>query len=113
MPPRRLSRYLFSDGFKNEDGDFILTDPTPYRFKDFSDNIIYTTKHGDTLFAIADLHFKGVPRPSGLWWIIADFQPDPIHDPTIRFENGIQIVIPSLRTVVEEIFNERRRDEEE
>jgi hypothetical protein len=50
-------------------------------------------------------------RPSGLWWIIADFQPDPIHDPTVRLTPGRTLYIPSLRTVQEEVFSDKRRKE--
>jgi hypothetical protein len=43
--------------------------------------------------------------------VIADFQPDPIHDPTLELEPGRVLVIASLRTVLEEIFSESRREE--
>ncbi len=43
--------------------------------------------------------------------LIADFQPDPIHDPTLSLEVGRVLVVPSLRTVTEEVFSEKRRQE--
>jgi hypothetical protein len=58
---------------------------------------------GSTAFAAA--------RPAGLWWVIADFQPDPVHDPTLSLEPGRVLVVPSIRTVQEEIFSETRRAE--
>jgi len=52
-----------------------------------------------------------LPRPAGLWWVIADFQPDPIHDPPVALELGRVLAIASVRTVLEEVFSERRREE--
>jgi hypothetical protein len=43
--------------------------------------------------------------------VIADFQADPIHDPTLSLALGRELAIPSVRTVVEEVFSESRRDE--
>lgn len=89
----------------------ILTDREPYRFKPFIDNIIHTVKEGQTLWTLAGRYFRGYDRPSGLWWIIADFQPDPIFDPTIQLVPGTQLFIPSMRTVVEKILGDARAEE--
>lgn len=117
MPPRRWSRHTFTTAFledAEESGgteDLILTEPEPFRFQPFTDNRIHVVKSEDTLFNLAARFFRGIPRPAGLWWVIADFQPQPIHDPTIRLTPGTVLVIPSVRTVVEEIFSESRREE--
>lgn len=117
MPPRRFSRYTYSTAFLEElpdgtrTGALILSDPEPFRFRPFRDNRIHVVKDGDSLFTLAYKFFRPLPRPSGLWWIIADFQPDPIHDPTLRLAKGTPLVIPSVRTVIEEVFSEKRRDE--
>lgn len=116
MPPRRHSRYTFSTAFLEElpdgirTGALILSDPEPFRFRSFSDNRLHVVKEGDTLFSLAFKHFRPLPRPSGLYWIIMDFQPAPIHDPTIKLAPGATLVIPSVRTVLEEVFSERRRN---
>ena len=68
-------------------------------------------KQGETLFSLAGRYFAALPRPAGLWWVIADFQPDPIHDPTLSLEVGQVLLVPSVRTVVEEVFSEKRRQE--
>lgn len=81
----------------------------PYRFRVFADNVEHVVREGDTLWTLAHRYYLGVERPAGLWWIIADFQPQPIHDPTLALVPGAVLVIPSLRTVQEEIFSERRR----
>ena len=43
--------------------------------------------------------------------MIADFQPGPIHDPTLALDVGRALVIPSVRVVTEEILSEQRRQE--
>lgn len=111
MPQRRFSRYTFSAAILDEDERLLLTDREPFRFRPLPDNRQHVVKEGDTLFSLAGRYFAPLPRPAGLWWIIADFQPDPLHDPTLALEVGRVLVLPSLRTVTEEIFAERRRQE--
>jgi Tfp pilus assembly protein FimV len=72
---------------------------------------VHIVKEGETIWSIAGQHFRPHPRPAGLWWSIADFQPNPIHDPTIRLVPGSVLILPSLRTVLEEVLGEARRKE--
>jgi hypothetical protein len=111
MPPRRFSRYTFTSGVLDDEERLFLTEREPYRFRALSDNRQHIVKEGDTLFSLAGRYFAPLPRPAGLWWVIADFQPDPIHDPTLSLEVGRVLVVPSIRTVVEEVFSEKRRQE--
>lgn len=111
MPPRKLSRYTFSTAYTDESGDLVLTEPERFGYRAFSDNKLHVVKVEDTLFSLAAKYFRGFNRPDGLWWIIADFQPDPIHDPTERLTEGSTLIIPSMRTVIEEVFSEKRYDE--
>jgi hypothetical protein len=116
MPPRKFSRHTFTLGVKDEEvspGALLLSERQPYIFRSFADNRQHTAKEGETLWTLAARYFSPLPRPSGLWWIIADFQPDPIHDPTLRLELGRVLVIPSVRTITEFILSERRRLEPE
>ena len=108
MPPFELSRHTFTEGRINASGRFFLTGRIPYQYRQLSDNITVLAKQGDTLFSLAGRHFKPLLRPCGLWWVIADFQPQPIHDPTIQLAAGSAVIIPSTRTVEEEIFSPRR-----
>lgn len=111
MPPRRFSRFTFSSGVLDDDERLFLTERDPFRFRALADNRQHVVKEGDTLFSLAGRYFASLPRPSGLWWIIADFQPDPIHDPTLALDIGRVVLVPSVRTVIEEVFSERRRTE--
>jgi hypothetical protein len=111
MPPRRYSRHMFSVAVLDEEERLFLTEREPFRFRPLPDNRQHVVKEGDTLFSLAGRYFSPLPRPAGLWWVIADFQPDPIHDPTLSLELGRNLVLPSLRVVTEELFSEKRRQE--
>lgn len=107
--PRRYSRHIFCLGFVDSDGPFQLSEREPFLYREFSDNREHVVAQGETLHSLAAKFFSPIPRAAGLWWIIADFQPDPIHDPTIRLEPASVLVIPSVRTVLESVFSETRR----
>ena len=113
MPPGRLSRHLFTVGIINDSDPterLFLTSRVPFRFVNRRDNIQHIVSEGDTPWNLASRFYAPFPRPAGLWWVINDFQPQPIHDPTELLIPGSFIVLPSLRTVSEEIFSEDRRD---
>jgi hypothetical protein len=112
MAVTQFSRYLFTSMIQNEDGYLYLTEREPFRFQNLPDNIRHVVESGDWWPYLAHEFYKSLPvRSAGLWWIICDFQPQPVIDPTIRPEVGSLIVAPSQRVVVEEIFSERRRKE--
>lgn len=109
MPPRRFSRYSFSAAVLDDAGRLFLTEREPFRFRTLPDNRQHVVQQGDTLFSLAGRYFAPLPRPSGLWWVIADFQPEPIHDPTLALDLGRVVFIPSVRVITEEVFAEARR----
>ena len=111
MPPRRFSRFSFSAAVLDDAGRLFLTEREPFRFRSFPDNRQHVVQQGDTLFSLAGRYFAPLPRPSGLWWVIADFQPEPIHDPTLALDLGRVVFIPSVRVITEEVFAEARRQE--
>ncbi len=86
-----------------------LCEREPYGYREFSDNREHVVSQGETLFSLAAHYLGSLPRGAGLWWVIADFQPDPIHDPTIKLSPGSTLIIPSVRTVLEAVFDETRR----
>lgn len=111
MPPRKWSRHTFATSTRDDEGRVYLSDPKPFLYRELADTRQHVVAEGDTLFSLARIYFRGIERPDGLWWVIADFQPDPILDPTVKLEIGSVVHVPSLRTVVEEVFSERRRRE--
>jgi hypothetical protein len=110
--PGLLSRYRFCSATASE-GTVSLSDREPFGYEDYSDNLRHKVVEGDSLWSLASIYFDvpGIEEPAELWWVIADFQPDPIFDPTIKLEIGRVMHIPSVRTVLEDIFSEDRRSE--
>lgn len=111
MPPRENSRDTFAEEVVDGVGDTVLTVPNPYRYREFPDTARHPVVDGETLQGLAGRYFKNFPRACTLWFVIADFQPEPIHDPTISLEAGRVLLIPSERVVSEEILTEARRAE--
>jgi hypothetical protein len=110
MPPRRFSRHSFALGVQDGAERLHLTDRELFRFRKLDDNRTHTVAEGETLYSIAAAKFSNFPRPAGLFWVVADFQPIPIQDPTVMPEAGTVLIVPSERTVSDLIFNESRRE---
>jgi hypothetical protein len=111
MPPTIKSRHLFTSFLTDDANRIYLTARRPFGYRAYRDTIQHRVVAGDTLFHLASRHLFD----AGLWWVIGDFQPEPIHDPTVRLDVtpglGATIFIPSFRVVHEEILNELRRTE--
>lgn len=110
MPPKPFSRYFFCKGLKDSSGNVYLSERVPFRYQDLRDNRYHQVAKGDTLHSLAERYFEGIDDAADLWWVIADYQPEPIHDPTLLLTPGMTLVIPSVRLLTEEIFNESRRE---
>lgn len=106
MAPRVGSRYSYTFGVRDEFGRLYSTDREPYRFYPHTDNRIHRVVEGNSLWGLAGTYFAPLPRACGYWWAIADYQPDPIIDPTLTLEPGRTLVIPSLRVLTDIILSE-------
>jgi hypothetical protein len=106
MPPHAGSRYSFSFALEDAEGRLYLTGRQPYRFRSHPDNRIHRVVEGDTLFSLAGQYFEPLPRACGFWWAIADYQPTPIHDPTLDLSS--MIYIPSTRVLTDVILADAR-----
>ena len=111
MPPQRLSRHLLTTALTDDDERVFLAEREPFRFVELSDNRKHTVKELDDLFNIAGRYFAPLFRPAGFFWVVADFQPDPIIDPTLKLDRGRVLFVPSIRTLIESVLNEERREE--
>ena len=109
MGPRALSRYLITTASRDDAGRLVLSDREPFRFQELPDTRTHVVALGDTLFQLAGRYYQKLPRGCGLWWVIADFQPDPIVDPTLELELGRVLFVPSVRTLTDLVFSEARR----
>jgi hypothetical protein len=110
MPPGKFSRHRFSTAETDAAGKLFLLDRSRFGFVDRPDNRQHVVMFGDTLFNLAGRYFAPLPRAAGFWWVIGDF--NGVHDPTIELVPGTILTIPSIRTLQEEILNERRRRQE-
>jgi len=112
MPPRENSRYAFTTARRDAESQKLLLGPrTPFRYEARADNRTHVVQSGDTLWNLAARYFQplgGLPIRSAamLYWIIQDYQPVPIHDPTIRLQEGTTLVIPSVAFVIDRVFTE-------
>lgn len=106
MPPLKNSRHSFCLGIKRR-GRLWLSSMTPFRFKEFPDTKVHQTMENETLDQIAERYYGDDGWK--WWWVIAQFQPNPIVDPTVAFEAGVSVYVPSIRTVTQVIMNPNRR----
>jgi len=109
MPPLAGSRHTFCRGVRDAAGRLSLTEREPYRYRAHPDNRVHVVAEGESWFDLAGLYFAPLPRACGFWWAIADFQPDPVVDPTLALELGTIIHVPSLRLLTDVILGEARR----
>lgn len=126
--PGLWSRYRLCDGFYDERKVLYLSIPEPFTYRPLSDTIEHVVQEGDTLQTLAARFYASLKDAPGLrrknvgslYWVIADFQPEPkpdaCYDPTIHLGStmkGQVLYIPSARVVQEIILNESRRHEYE
>lgn len=115
MPPGAWSRHLFTTEVRDSQGRRWLTDRERYEYRDLPDNIHHPVAEGDTWWSIAWRYYRGleerIPHFSAaeMFWVVCDFQVPVVRDPTIVPAPGTIVVLPSRRTVREEIFSPARR----
>lgn len=105
-----FSRYWACVGRRDTAGRLWLDERAPVRYRVEADNRVHTVRDGDTWWGLAHRYFYGVTvRPANLWWILAEFQPAPVIDPTLALTPGATIVIPSARFVRTVVFGAMQR----
>ncbi len=110
ITPGTLSVFRFCETRTDSvTGQVALTDPVPFTFVERADTIKHPVVEGDTWESIAAMYYQALVGAPQLWRIIAEFQPTIPMDATIPPAPGSTVYVPSLRTVLEEIFNEARR----
>jgi hypothetical protein len=109
-PTSRYSRDYFCTGQLDADGMFFLSERVPFRYQPFDDTIERIAVAGDTWWSLAFLYYGAIPNAANLlWYVIADFQPVPVVDPTIAIVPGTTVYVPSLQTLLSDICSEQRR----
>lgn len=99
-----LSRYRWCEIHLDEAGRRFLGPRPRFEYRELDDNSFHTIEEGQRLWHLAQIYYRGVRRAGNLWWVIADFQPEPILDATLTIEPGTIIIVPSLRTVESQVF---------
>lgn len=107
----QFSRYLYNLEYEDGNGAHWLGEPEPFAYSNETDNRVHVAREGDTWWGLAYVYFPSFPRAGGLWWILCDYQPEQVVDPTIAITPGRTLVIPSERVVRSKIFNPERRSE--
>jgi hypothetical protein len=99
------SRYAYSIGKIDNDGITYLTDPEPFPYDNkLPGTIKHVVADGETIWTIARKYYSSIKNAEHLWWVIADFQPVPLHDMTIDLTVGSILYIPSMRVLSEQIL---------
>lgn len=105
MPPHRNSRYLGQKGVYDQNGNLILTTRNRFSYDSKLGGIRrHVVIEGENLQTIAFRYFNSIPNAEHLWWVIADFQPEPIFDGTLDLVPGTVLYIPSTRVVQDRII---------
>jgi len=109
MPMYPWSRYRYCTLFTGDDSVSYIDEREPFGYRDEVDNRYHRSRRGDTWWGLAHLYFQGVPRACGLWWLICEYQPTRVIDPTCVIEENTLIVVPSMRVIRMMVFSPERR----
>ena len=104
MALTETSRYLLGNLIL-DDNNFLFTDLRErISHDDIEDVITHIVVEGDTLQNLALRFYGSEFGGATLWWAIADFQPEPINDPTVRLTPGSVLLIPPLNVIQDELL---------
>lgn len=103
------SRYFATGEETNDEAVQVVAEREPYAYRDRSDNISHVASEGDSWQTIAERYYSSISsRACGLWWVVAEYQPTPIVDPTLQIRKGKVITVPAPIVVINEILPDVR-----
>jgi len=110
MAVTEFSRYRYCTVLEKDDENRTkyFDEREPFRFVDETDNRIHLAVDGDTWWGLCHRYFPSIPRKAGLFWLLCEFQPEPVIDPTLCIKAGTRILIPSERLVRTKVFSKER-----
>lgn len=103
------SRYRYNRAYLDAAEQPYLDEREPVRYRSTPDNLYHSAQEGDTWWGLAQRYFVGHARASGLWWVICEYQPQPVVDPTLAIAAGTVVVIPPARLLRLEVFADSQR----
>ncbi len=109
-----MNRYLFCIDHEDVNGNLALSRRVPYRFRELPDNRVHIGVEGQSIHDIAQIFYGGTygeRRSRDMFWIICDFQPQPILDCTLTVKAGQHIIVPSPTTIEAYISDPEREPE--
>lgn len=90
---------------KADTGEVFFRLPERMPFEERDDNILHIVQRGERLWDIAVRYFQGRRfRACDMWEVLANFQPNPIIDPTVLLRAGQVIYVPSDDYIEEVVF---------
>lgn len=109
----KFSPHQYTMAKTNTAGERFLTDRVPFRFVEVPGTRVHVVQEGERMEDLAQRYlarFDTDDTPAaGLAWLLRDFQPTPIIDPTIKLKAGALVYIPTESFVAQRIFDDRRR----
>lgn len=109
MNPVRGGRYARSAVLIEDDGTQRLTIPARIRGPR-EDDIIHPVSAGETLETVAWLYYDGLVTDFAanmLYWVIGDYQDDPVVDPFAILSPGSELRLPSRAVVASQVVGAR------
>jgi hypothetical protein len=94
-----ISRWTSTDPVIDDAGHLVLTEREPFAYRERLDTREHVVLPEDTLAVLAGDYFAPLPRACGYWWVIAEFQLQPIVDPTEPLTVGQVLSIPSVEAL--------------
>jgi hypothetical protein len=91
------SIYRHANPVQLDDNSVVYRLPERMPFVDDEDVILHIATGNDYLWDISQAHWGSIrPDAFDLWEVIADYQPDPIQDRSVRIPRGKEIFLPSV-----------------
>lgn len=96
------SLYRHAQLVQHENGDTLFTLPERIPFIDRDDNTLFIASGREYLWHVAIHHYKTISIYNiDLIDVIAQFQPEPIQDTSVRLKERQEVYIPSLHFIAE------------
>jgi hypothetical protein len=83
-----------SPGGKDDDA-VVFQVPERLSYEDREDNTIHIVTEGERIYDLAQAYFaRVIPNGIDIWEVLAQYQPEPIVDPSVPLAAGREIFIP-------------------